>query len=363
MLQMHVSGAEIVSGWSRVARGRPAVSVKSLHSLALATQSNAQHMSHPLPAEEQLALLFHLADIPPHIETANQQPAVRTTSLAQAYATCQRITRQHSKSFFFSTQFLPSAKRQAIRALYAFCRTSDDIVDLAKQDPTRALADWVHLVRAPLPPTDSAVLQAWHDTRIRYQIPAAYVDELLAGIAMDLTINRYETFADLWLYCYRVASVVGLLSMQIIGAAPGAESYAIKLGMALQLTNILRDVGEDAGRGRVYLPNEDLRRFGLSAEDILAGVCDERFVALMQFEIARAHRLYNESWAGVALLSADSRLAVGAAAQIYRGILDKIVANNYDVYTKRAHLTASEKLRKLPQIWYAVQQLDRQVVV
>jgi phytoene synthase len=183
------------------------------------------------------------------------------------------------------------------------------------------------------------------------------VDELLAGVAMDLTINRYESFADLWLYCYRVASVVGLLVMGITGHQAGAEPFAIKLGVALQLTNILRDVGEDARRGRVYLPQEDLRRFGLTADDILAGVFDARFKALMRFEVARAHRLYDESWPGIGLLPANSRFAIAAASRVYRGILDKLAANEYDAYTRRAHLTTREKLVQLPQIWFATRGL------
>jgi phytoene synthase len=125
--------------------------------------------------------------------------------------------------------------------------------------------------------------------------------------------------------------------------------------VALQMTNILRDVGEDAGRGRVYLPQEDLERFGLTAEDILAGVYDERFRGLMRFEAERTHRLYDESWPGIGLLPPDSRFAVAAAARVYRGILDKLAANNYDAYTQRAHLTQREKLARLPGIWWDVQ--------
>lgn len=259
------------------------------------------------------------------------------------------------KAFFFSTQFLPPAKRHAVRALYAFCRISDDTVDMAEGDPTQALAEWVCLARLPMPPIDNPVLIAWHDTCTTYQLARNLIDELLAGVAMDLTINRYATFADLWLYCYRVASVVGLLSMGITGAAPGAEPYAIKLGVALQMTNILRDIGEDARRNRVYLPLEDLARFDLSAGDILQEVYDDRLQAMIQFQIARTRQLYDESWPGIALLSADSRLAVGAAARVYRGILDKIETNNYDVFRYRAHLTKRDKLLLLPGIWRSVQ--------
>ncbi len=282
-----------------------------------------------------------------------------TPSLASCYRLCHQLTRQHSKSFFFSTQFLPADKRRAVRALYAFCRVSDDVVDMATSDPARALAAWVRQVRAPVPPAHNRVLIAWHDTRTRYHLAPSLIDELLAGIAMDLTINRYSTFADLWLYCYRVASVVGLLSMGIIGAADGAEPYAIKLGVALQLTNILRDIGEDAQRGRIYLPQEDLQRFDLTDADILAGTCDERFRALMRFEIARTHQLYDESWPGIALLPPDSRLAVGAAARIYRGILNRITELDYNVFQQRAYLSGWDKVLLLPGIWRSVQRLKQ----
>jgi phytoene synthase len=206
------------------------------------------------------------------------------------------------------------------------------------------------MVHSPQAPADSAVLLAWNDTAARYDVPKALTDELLAGIAMDLTVSRYATFEDLWLYCYRVASVVGLISMHIIGYQEGAASYAIKLGIALQLTNILRDVGEDARRGRVYLPQEDLRRFGLSDEDILAGRRDERFRRLMRFEIGCANALYREAWPGIGMLNPDGRLAIAAAAEIYRGILGKIGTNDYDVFTRRAYVPLAEKLLILLQV-------------
>jgi 15-cis-phytoene synthase len=278
------------------------------------------------------------------------EPARPALALADAYRLCDGLTRRHSRSFFLSSQFLPAEKRRAIRALYAFCRTSDDIVDDADGEASRALARWVALVQAPRPPFDDPVLLAWHDTAERYRVPRALVDELLAGLAMDLLISRYPTFEDLWLYCYRVASVVGLITMRIVGHRQGAAPYAVWLGVALQLTNILRDVGEDAARGRIYLPQEDLARFGLCDDDILGGQESGRFRALMRFEITRAHALYEAAWPGIALLSADSRLAVGAAAEIYRGILGKIVANDYDVFARRARLSPIEKLLLLPRV-------------
>ncbi|MFV9506421.1 MAG: phytoene/squalene synthase family protein [Oscillochloridaceae bacterium umkhey_bin13] len=330
------------------------MSLNSLQSIALG--STGSRLSQPLPAEEQLALLFHLTGLSPHVGH-DEWPPHPPQATADAYAECERIIRRHSKSFYFSSQFLAPEARRAVRALYAFCRMTDDTVDMATDDPARALAAWVKQARAHRPVSHDPVLVAWHDTRSRYGLDPSLVDELLAGVAMDLTINRYATFADLWLYCYRVASVVGLLVMGITGHAPGAEPYAIKLGVALQLTNILRDVGEDARRGRVYLPQEDLERFGLTAEDILAGVHDARFKAMMRFQIDRAHQLYDESWAGIALLPPDSRFAIAAAARVYRGILDKLVANDYDAHTRRAHLRMREKVVRLPQIWWDVRRI------
>ncbi len=308
---------------------------------------------HPLPAEEQLALLFHLTELPPLVG-ADDHPSHPPQRIAEAYHHCDQVIREHSKSFFLSTQFLPLAKRRAVRAFYAFCRVTDDTVDQATEDPVRTLAEWVQRVRSPHMIADDPVLLAWHDTRSTYSLSSAWVDELLAGMAMDLTINRYASFADLWLYCYRVASVVGLISMQVTGAAPGATPYAIKLGVALQMTNILRDVGEDVKRGRIYLPLEDLERFGLNYDDILNRVYDDRFRAMMRFQVERTYQLYDESWAGIGLLPPDSRFSVAAAARVYRGILDNLVANDYDSYSRRAYLTFHEKLARLPRLWFDV---------
>ncbi len=313
------------------------------HTPGLIVRTQSEQNSSHSEASALLAAVRRLAE--PDDPPASAPFSLRsTTGLADAYRTCVAITRRHSHSFFLSTQLLAPEKRLAIRALYAFCRTSDDIVDQRAQDATQALAGWIAQVHAPLAPTDNAVLLAWNDTVERYAVPRYLADELLAGIAMDLAVHRYQTFDDLWLYCYRVASVVGLISMHIIGYSEGATPYAIKLGVALQLTNILRDVGEDAQRGRVYLPQEDLEHFGLSADDILAGRCDEPFRALMRFEIDRAQALYAEAWPGIALLSRDGRLAIGAAAEIYRAILGKIAANQYDVFQRRAYVSLAEKL-------------------
>ena len=311
-----------------------------------------------VPDSEASALLANLrrAANTEIAQTGEPEPPRPPLSLPEAYRSCYAITRKHSRSFFLSSQLLPAEKRRAVHALYAFCRTSDDLVDLPQANATQALAAWVALVHAPQPPPDNAVLLAWNDTLTRYAVPRTLPDELLAGIAMDLTVNRYPTFDDLWLYCYRVASVVGLISMQIIGYREGAVDYAIKLGVALQLTNILRDVGEDARRGRVYLPREDLERFGLSADDILNGRRDEAFRSLMRFEIERAHCLYEAAWPGIALLNPDGQLAITAAAEIYRGILGKIHQSDYNVYQRRAYVPLA---RKLLLLWRARWRLGR----
>ena len=279
----------------------------------------------------------HRLAAPKHIITPHERDA--------AYGICDEITRLHSKSFYFATGLLPETKRRAIRALYAFCRTSDDIVDQAAEGTApQALAHWVSLVHNRTSPADNPVLIAWNDTVLSYDISQELVDELLAGIAMDLTVTRYDSFDDLWLYCYRVASVVGLISMQIIGYVDEAVDYAVKLGVALQLTNILRDIGEDANRGRVYIPQQDLQRYGLSAEDIFQRRRTPQFKAMLRFQSARAHALYEAAWPGVGMLNPDSSLAIAAAATIYRGILDSIHSADYDVFTKRAYVPLLRKV-------------------
>lgn len=313
------------------------------------------------PKEAHLTIYpaaYYLAALPQagHVDARTVQRA--PYNLRAAYMACRAITRHHSKSFYLATRLLPPAKRNAMEALYAFCRTSDDTVDHSS-DAANALARWLAQIKYPAVPSHEPVLLAWADTCERYALPHDLTNELLAGVAMDLTIQRYNTFAELWVYCYRVASVVGLLSMRIIGFDPGAEAYAIRLGIALQLTNILRDIGEDARRGRIYLPLEDLRRFGLSEHDILNGVRDNRFRRLMQYQIDRAEQLYRSSWPGVTLLHRDGQMAVAAAALLYRGILAQIVANDFDVFNRRAHVSASAKLLMLPHIRYQLSRLRR----
>ncbi|MEO8082649.1 MAG: squalene/phytoene synthase family protein [Ardenticatenales bacterium] len=278
--------------------------------------------------------------------------------LSLAFARCDQVTRRNSKTFYAATALLPRTSRRAVRALYAFCRTTDDLVDI--DGATRAdVVRWRAAVALPPDRQRDPVLQGWAHIRERYGVDARYEAELIDGVALDLDAVRYEAWPDLARYCYLVASTVGLLSLPLVGLAPGATfeaaaPYAATLGIALQLTNILRDVGEDAARGRVYLPASDLARFGLTSDDVLRGVDDERFVALMRFEIARARRLFDAAMPGIALLAPTARPAVGAAAVLYRAILDRIEAIDYRVHTRRAHTSGAKKLRMLPGILWTV---------
>lgn len=272
--------------------------------------------------------------------------------LEQAYTHCESVTAVHSRSFHMASALLPADKQRAVRALYAFCRVTDDIVDENPQTAVSELYEWRKKALHPEPPANDPVAVAWADTRIRYQVPVRYAEQLLEGVARDLTQVRYETFTDLATYCYGVASTVGLMSMHIIGFnGPEAIPYAIKLGLALQMSNILRDVAEDFQRGRVYLPQEELMAFGLTEEVIAKGIVTEKWREFMRFQIERNRQLYLEAWPGIKMLNKDGRMAIAAAAGLYRGILDDIEKHDYDVFSRRAHIGLWGKLRRLPRLW------------
>ncbi len=270
----------------------------------------------------------------------------------------EQVIRQHSRTFYMATGMLPLKKRSAIRSLYAFCRRTDDLVD--RCDATLEDLDaWRAQVNLPAEEQEDPVLLVWAKVREQYAIDRRYEQELIDGVRMDLHKRHYETWEELQEYCYLVASTVGLLSMPVIETASGAtfeqaKPQAIQLGIALQLTNILRDVGEDAERGRVYLPEEDLERFGLTRRDILNHVHDERFKDLMRFEISRARAIFDEALPGIRLLNAGARPAVVAAAVLYRAILDEIERIDYQVYTKRAHTSGLRKAAMLPKVLWMV---------
>lgn len=277
------------------------------------------------------------------------------TVLDAAYAYCEEVTRLHSRTFFVASGLLPRDKRRAVRALYAFCRITDDIVDEAGQPTSRRelLDDWRDRIQHHAPADDAPVCLAWADAQARFDIPRGYAEQLINGVARDLDQTRYETFADLAEYAYGVASTVGLMAMHIVGfEGEAALPYAIKLGVALQITNILRDVGDDWRNGRLYLPQDELHQFGLTEHDIARGKVDQRWRRFMAFQIERNRRLYEESIPGIGYLHANGRFAIGAAAFLYRAILEDIENHDYDVFHRRAHLSKLGKVSRLPGIWW-----------
>jgi phytoene synthase len=282
-------------------------------------------------------------------------------SLEQAYWKCEQITKAHSRTFYLASALLPAEKRRAARALYAFCRVSDDLVDRKSESPARDLQEWRWRSLSAHPPIDEPVALAWADTRARFNIPKRYAEQLIDGVAGDLEHKSYESFEELSAYCYGVASTVGLMAMHITGFS-GTEAipYALKLGVALQLTNILRDVGEDWCSKRLYLPLDELKHFGLSEENISAGVVDDRWRDFMKFQIERTRRLYKEATPGIAMLDPDGRFAIAAAAELYQAILEDIEAHDYDVFNRRAHTSSWGKLRRLPAIWWHSRGLNRE---
>ncbi|MGI8788641.1 MAG: phytoene/squalene synthase family protein [Pyrinomonadaceae bacterium] len=283
-----------------------------------------------------------------------------------AYEYCETVTRTHAKSFCFAAKFLPKSKRKFVYPIYAFCRHVDDAVDeIEKGNENRAIETiekWKSNLKAIYDGknnerqiTDSkqkSVFLAWRNLLETYDIPQNLPLELMQGVLMDTHTTRYETFRELYLYCYRVASTVGLMSSEILGYSEKiALEYAEALGIGMQLTNILRDVKEDAGRGRIYLPQEDLRKFNVSEKQIFAGEANENFIELMRFQIKRARDFYQKGEKGIALLEKDSRFTVLLASRIYARILDEIERQNYDVFSRRAHTTFSQKIFSMPQIW------------
>jgi phytoene synthase len=280
-------------------------------------------------------------------------------SLRTAYKRTKQITSEHSKSFYFASGLLPEEKRSAVRALYAFCRTVDDIVDESTGDEREFKLDyWRGMIEHGSFLENDLVAAAWADTLARYHIPRHYALQLIDGVNRDLTQFRYQTFDELATYCYGVASTVGLMSMYIIGFKSNvAVPYAIKLGVALQMTNILRDVDEDFRNGRLYLPREELAFHGIREQDIADGRVTDNWRQFMKFQIDRTRHLYAESWQGVKLLEREGQLAIGAASVFYEGILDDIERHDYDVFTRRASLGAISKVSKLPALWLRIKTL------
>ena len=284
--------------------------------------------------------------------------------LVMAYSVCKGITRRAAKNFYYAFLVLPRPKRDALCAVYAFMRRCDDISDDPKTGPAERreqLESWLQALHRAQQgnPTDDPILLALTDTQRRYAIPASLLDELAHGTAMDVEeaeastetgygVIHYRTFEDLRLYCYRVASVVGLVCIRVFGYRdPAAEPLAERCGLAFQLTNILRDVKEDAGLGRVYLPEEDLVKFSLTLSDVLNVSDPVRLRPLLAFEADRAREFYAAGDQLISYVSEDSQPALWVLINIYRALLEKIALEQYDVFTARVGLSRWEKLRIL----------------
>lgn len=300
---------------------------------------------------------------------------MRQDRVTQAYEYCRQVTRDASKTFYWGSVFLPQPKRQAIWAVYALCRVVDDIVDEAANTdvlhaprighlvgstaPQRALDDWRNALYRLYQRggcDENPIQLAWSDMLNSYPIPLSPILELLDGVEMDMTTSRYQSFEELCLYCYRVAGTVGLLSSEIFGYQDEAAlQHAIDLGIAMQLINILRDIGEDARRNRIYLPLDEMARFDYTEKDLLEGIINDAFRELLRFQMARADAYYQRSQPGIPLLSADCRLAVRLSGSLYRLILDRIHLNNYNVFTKRASVPLKTKLATASRYWFMAQ--------
>lgn len=290
---------------------------------------------------------------------------VENEQLKEAYTRCREITRCHAKTFYMATRFLPNKKQRGIFAIYALCRYVDDLVDEAEDlivrqkitysDVRKRLDQW----KIQLQDTyngkrmDDPILMAFSDVLRSYQIPMELPFELMEGVSMDLYKNRYETFDELWDYSYKVASTVGLMTSEVFGySSEKALQHAIDMGIAMQLTNILRDVGEDLEKDRIYLPKEELERFRVTEEDLFNHRLSDSFIELIQFQIERARKYYRSTDKGIEMLEKDSRLPVYLASFNYGRILEKIEDNNYNVFQKRAYLNATEKITILPRVLY-----------
>ena len=263
-------------------------------------------------------------------------------SLDQSYAYCRKVARTRARNFYYSFVLLSKSQRAAMCAMYAFMRYCDDLSD--EPGATRsAIERWRTDLDAALAGHFSGhpVWPAFHDAVARFKIPHGYFHEMIDGVASDLDSRRFETFADLYRYCYQVASVVGLTVIHIFGfESPAALPLAEKCGIAFQLTNILRDIREDSENGRLYLPLEDLRRFGVTEEDLRAGT---GAIPLLRFEAARARSYYDESRPLLNLVHPKSRASLAALIGIYSALLTKIERSGFDVFTRRIRLSALQK--------------------
>lgn len=270
-------------------------------------------------------------------------------NLRIGFLLAKEITRKYAKTFYFASHFLPEEKRNAAYAVYAFCRVSDESVDSlshrASLENLKTLEEKLQLLYSDIQLND-AILSVLRMTVQRYSIPQEYFKELIRGMYMDLEKNRYADFSQLSLYCYRVAGVVGLIMLAIFNNSDmRAKDYAISLGIAMQLTNILRDIREDYARDRIYLPQAEMQHFRVTESDIAQGTNDRNFKELLKFQIKRARKYYANSADGIKMIQDRRvRFVIAAMKELYARILHEIEKNNYDVFAKRARVNILKKI-------------------
>jgi len=307
---------------------------------------------------------------------AQEQKDTVKKILSQAFVESGEVTSAFAKTFYLGTQLMPEAQREAIWAIYVWCRRTDEIVDAPRDNDEEMLTDlgvWEMRLENlwKYGEVDDVFDLCLLDVLVRYPtLPITPFVDMVRGMLMDvpnLGTDIYESFDDLHLYCYRVAGTVGLMCLPVFGCAPDydeiiAKEPALSLGVAFQITNILRDVGEDATtRGRVYLPIEDMERFGVTKEQLFEQRVDDNYINMMKFQIARARMYYERARRGVFMLAEESRLPVQSALDAYGKILDKIEDNGYDTLTTRAYVDKWEKLSIIPFSWYRTQDISRSV--
>ncbi len=268
--------------------------------------------------------------------------------LSASYRSAKAVARKQARNFYYSFLVLPPDKRRAFCAVYAFMRHCDDISDGEENTETkrRLLEDWRSRLNEAYSdvPCQNSILPAFRESIRQYSIPAQYFHWIIDGAEMDLDTIKYETFDDLYKYCFHVASAVGFVCLQIFGFKDErAKEFAEQCGIAFQITNILRDVEEDAAMGRIYLPAEDLRKFDYTPDELRNGIVDERFRNLMQFEADRAKHYYAQARNLLPLVENSSKPALWAMMKIYEGLLDRIIQRRFDVFHNHIRLTGMEK--------------------
>ena len=266
------------------------------------------------------------------------------------------IAKTSKSSFYYAFNLLPEEKRDAMNTVYAFCRKTDDIIDEGSDTDEvkyEKLRKWrIELEKAFSSQSDYILLNKLGNTIHKFNIPYEPFFELLKGMEMDLQNKRYLTFDDLRLYCYRVASTVGLMCIEIFGYKhKSAKEFAVNLGIALQLTNILRDIKKDSLKGRIYLPQEDLKQFSYTEDDVFKQQYDQRFINLMKYEVDRAEKFFKIATENLDLDDKKAMFAARAMQHIYKRLLEKIIDSEYNIYQKNIRVSSFEKVGISLGVW------------